>query len=178
MQIQKPKLRVLNRYANNRSGFTLIEVIAVLVIAVIISAVIVSRSGSSSTDLVSQTEILKTHLRYVQTMSMSASDLSSYYGIKCEDGVYWMFKGTESNIIILPDDQRYINNEDKLDLSEKNIAIDTAFTVFFDQRGIPYTSYPDEPLTSNLSIDVKKPPGGETAPYERITITPLTGFIP
>jgi len=55
-------------------GFTLIEVIAVLVIVGILSAVVISRTGSMTTySLVSEADILKTHLRYVQYRAMSDS---------------------------------------------------------------------------------------------------------
>ena len=164
-------------------GFSFIEVIAVLVIVVIISAVVISKSGSFSTDLVSQTEILKTHLRYAQTLGMSGTDSSDIFGLRCDNGFYWMFKGNnfDSNIIMLPDDQQYnTGNDGKLDLGKKKIAIATAFTVYFDQRGIPYSAYTDEitntPYPSDLTITVT--PLGEASPTETITLTQLTGFIP
>jgi prepilin-type N-terminal cleavage/methylation domain-containing protein len=171
------------QHLKRRSGFSFIEVIAVLVIIVIISAVVISKSGSFSTDLVSQTEILKTHLRYAQTMGMSGTDTSDIFGFNCAGGFYWMFKGTNpaNNIIMLPDDQQYnTGNDGKLDLGKKKIAIATAFTVYFDQRGIPYSAYTDEttntPYPSDLTITVT--PLGEASPTESITLTQLTGFIP
>ena len=164
-------------------GFTFVEVTAVLVILAIISTTIISRSGSFSTDLTSQTEILKTHLRYAQTLGMSGSDANDIFGIKCDAGFYWMFKGTDpdNNIIMLLDDQQYnTNNDGKLDLNRKKIAIGTPFTVLFDQRGIPYTSYTNEstntPFSEDLLINIT--PAGEAAPVESITLTLHTGFIP
>ena len=71
-------------------GFTFVEVIAVLVIIVIVSSVVISKSGSFSADLVSQTEILKTHLRYAQTMGMSGKDSNDVFGFNCAGGFYWM----------------------------------------------------------------------------------------
>jgi prepilin-type N-terminal cleavage/methylation domain-containing protein len=165
------------------NGFSFIEVTAVLVILAIISGIIISRSGSFSTDLTSQTEILKTHLRHAQSLGMSGSDANDIFGIKCDAGFYWMFKGTDpdSNIIMLPDDEQYnTNNDGKLDLAEKRIAIGSAFTVFFDQRGIPYTSYTNDstntPFSDDLLINIT--PAGVAAPVETITVTQHTGFIP
>jgi prepilin-type N-terminal cleavage/methylation domain-containing protein len=167
----------------SEDGFSIVEVVAVLVILTIISAVIISNSGSFSTDLVSQTEILKTHLRYAQTMGMSGNTTDGIFGIKCDTSFYWMFKDVnpDSNIVFLPDDQRYnTNNDGKLDLSEKKIDIASAFTIFFDQRGIPYTAYTNEttntPLAADFSIILR--PDGEATPTETITITQHTGFIP
>ena len=167
----------------NKNGFSLAEVTVTLAIIAIISTIIISKSGTFSTDLVSQTEILKTHLRHVQALGMTGTDSSDIFGMKCDTAFYWMFKGNDPdvNIIMLPDDQRYnTGNDGKLDLAEKKIAIGTAFTVFFDQRGIPYSAYSDAstntPLASDLTINVT--PAGEVSPTEPITITQHTGFIP
>ncbi len=164
----------------NENGFSLVEIIAALVIVVIISTVVISRSGSFTTDLVSQTEILKVHLRHAQSLGMIGSDPSAVYGIKCDTNFYWMFKGIDPdlNILMLTDDQRYnTNNDGKLDLTPKKIAIGTAFTVIFDQRGIPYRSYTNEtdndPYSEDLLIDVTK-----AGDVETITVTLHTGFIP
>jgi len=167
----------------NKNGFTLIEVILALAIIAIVSTVVISRSGRFSTDLVSQAEILKTHLRHAQALGMTGTDASDIFGIKCDTAFYWMFKGIDPDlsIIMLPDDQRYnTGNDGKLDLAEKKIAIATAFTVFFDQRGIPYSAYTDvstnTPLASDLTINVT--PAGEVSPTESIIITQHTGFMP
>jgi prepilin-type N-terminal cleavage/methylation domain-containing protein len=164
-------------------GFTLAEVIVVLAIIVIISAVVISRTGSFSGDLAPQTAILKSHLRHAQALGMTGSDSNDVFGITCDSSFYWMFKGNDPNlnIIMLPDDQRYNTNDDgKLDLAEKKIAIGTAFTVFFDERGIPYSAYTNEsvntPYAADLVINVT--PAGEAAPVETITVTQHTGFIP
>ena len=171
------------RVCKKKNGFSLVEVIAVLAILAIISIVIISQSGSFSTDLGSQTEILKGHLRHAQALGMSGSDSSDIFGIKCDSSFYWMFKGNnpDLNIMMLPDDQRYnTNNDGKLDLAEKKIAVGTAFTVFFDERGIPYSAYTNEttntPYAADLLINVT--PAGEAAPVETITVTEHTGFVP
>lgn len=176
-------LFILMNRLKAHGGFTLGEVIAVLAIVAIISAVIISRSGSFSADLPAQTEILKTHLRYAQNLGMAGSTSADIYGIKCDTNFYWLFKGIDpdANIINLLDDPRYdTGNDGKLDLSEKKIDINTAFEIFFDDHGIPYTVYTDEntntPLASDFTIIVR--PDGEASPTETITITQHTGFIP
>jgi len=168
---------------NEPDGFSLLEVIAVLVIIIIISGIVISRSGSFSADVSVQTEILRTHLRHAQTLGMTGSGASDIFGIKCDTAFYWMFKGNDpdSNFIMLPDDQQYnTGNDGKLNIAQKKIAIATAFTVFFDQRGIPYSAYTDEttntPYASDLTINVT--PLGGAPPIESITLTPFTGFIP
>jgi prepilin-type N-terminal cleavage/methylation domain-containing protein len=173
----------MTNHLKETKGFTLIEVILVMVIIVIISTVIITRSRDLSTGLISQTEIMKTHLRYAQTLAMSAGG-SDVFGIKCvaAPNEYWLFRGTnpEGNILKLTDDASYdIDSDDKLDLAQKNIQA-SAFTVYFDGRGIPYSAYTDAgsntPLSPDLTISIT--PAGEASPIQTITLTELTGFIP
>jgi len=169
---------MMSRLKGSR-GFTLIEIILVMVIIVIISTIIISRSRDLSTGLISQTEIMKTHLRYVQTLAMSAGG-SDVFGIKCDANKYWLFKGAAPaiNILKLTDDASYIGADDKLDLAAKNIQA-SAFTVFFNVRGIPFSAYTDEssntPLSPDLTISVTPVGGGAS---QTISVTELTGFIP
>lgn len=173
---------MLQRIKTN-AGFTIFEVIAVLVVLVIVSAVVISRRGTLTADLVTQTEIMKTHLRHAQTIAMGGTDADDVFGIKCDTAFYWMFKGTDpdSNIMWLPDNQEYnTNNDNKLDLSRKKVDIAGAFTLFFDNRGIPYSAYTNEtsntPLSSDLLINIT--PDGSGSPVETIIVTQHTGFIP
>jgi prepilin-type N-terminal cleavage/methylation domain-containing protein len=55
----------------NSSGFTLLEVIAVLIIIAIVTAVAVSRSMSTQNDLIQQVDIVKTHLRFAQLKALN-----------------------------------------------------------------------------------------------------------
>ena len=164
------------------NGFTLVEVILVMVIIVIVSAVIITRSRDLSTGLISQTEIMKTHLRYAQTLAMSAGG-SDVFGIRCSNAPneYWLFRGADpdGDILRLTDDASFdIDGDDKLDLAEKNIQ-SNAFTVYFDQKGVPYSAYTDAsnntPLSPDMTISIS-PVGGGAA--QTITVTELTGFIP
>ncbi|MDP2105628.1 MAG: type II secretion system protein, partial [Desulfobulbaceae bacterium] len=70
-----------------QQGFTLIEVIAVLLLMGIMVAIAVGRSGESSSqaDLIGATETVKNHLRYAQSTAMN-SDLS--WGINFSGSTY------------------------------------------------------------------------------------------
>jgi len=61
---------------SNNKGFTLMEVVAVLIILGIVAAVAVSRVGSSNNDLVPQADIVKSHLRFAQIRALSSDDLA------------------------------------------------------------------------------------------------------
>jgi hypothetical protein len=65
-------------------------------------------------------------------------------------------------------------------LAEKKIDIGNAFTVFFDERGIPYSSYTDETTNTAYSGDllINVTPTGKAVPVKTITVTQHTGFIP
>jgi MSHA pilin protein MshC len=172
---------MMNHLQGSR-GFTLIEITLVMVIIVIISMIIITRARDLSTGLITQTEIMKTHLRYAQTLAMSAGG-SDVFGIACSasPNEYWLFRGTNpnNNILKLTDDPSYdIDSNDKLELAQKNVQADE-FTVIFDGRGIPYSAYTDKstntPLSSDLSISITPAGGGAS---QTIIITELTGFIP
>ncbi len=172
---------------NKQNGFTLLEIISILIILGILAVVAVSRSVNFNAEVYSGADALKAHLRYAQTMAMNSyfdpspiPGLSSLpYGIRCNGTSYWLFKGTNSadttNYIRLPEDEQYIN-ANTINLTAKKISVDS-FTVYFDNRGIPYNTYnsaiDNSPLTALLDIAVTA--SGTT---KNVEIRPLTGYIP
>lgn len=60
----------LSKTKTGNRGFTLIEVIAVLIILGILTAVAVSHVGSNQSNLITQTDIVKTHLRFAQLKAL------------------------------------------------------------------------------------------------------------
>ena len=162
--------------ANNR-GFTLIEVIAVLVLIGIITVVVISNMTSTAeTSSVVQGSIIKNQIRYAQSMAMKRGEI---WGIKCDSTDYWLFRtsdpDTPANQIVLPDEDNA-----KVTLANKTITM-TAFTVFLDGNGRPYTAYTNETINTPvsagnpLSITVDSIPAGTGATFG---VTPETGFIP
>ncbi len=149
----------------NEKGFTMIEVIVVLILLGVLSVVIISRTiDIQKIDLGAQTAKVQTHIRYAQTMAMKRSN--TIWGIKCDGTDYWLFKtndpDTESNQV------RFLGEDsDKVPMSSMG-----AFVLYFDKYGIPYTAYTDEsdntPVSTPLSIQIDT---------ESFNITPETGFI-
>jgi prepilin-type N-terminal cleavage/methylation domain-containing protein len=140
-------------------GFTLIEVIAVLIILGIVSAVVISRNtGTNEAKLQAETDTLKSHLRYAQYQSMN--DISSttggvvtgtYWGIDVGPTSYTIVRNPASTTLFLPGGSSATH-----DFSPVTA---TAWTVMFDEWGSPT-------ITGSPNI------GGRS-----ITITPTTGFI-
>lgn len=151
----------------NEHGFTLLEIIVVLILIGVISGVFVSRTMNiQQIDLETRTAKVQTHIRYAQTMAMKRSD--TIWGIKCYDTDYWLFRtndpDTESNQVQF--------------LGESSVKVPMsgmgAFTLFFDKYGIPYTSYTDEntndPVSAGNALSIQ-------IDSENFNITPETGFI-
>ncbi len=59
-----------NKTKIDNRGFTLIEVIAVLIILGIMAAVAINRVGSNQSNLITQADIVKTHLRFAQLKAL------------------------------------------------------------------------------------------------------------
>jgi prepilin-type N-terminal cleavage/methylation domain-containing protein len=60
----------------NQRGFNMIEMIVVLIVMAIMGTYIMSRATTSGNDLIAQTEILKSHLRYAQIKAMNDTDVN------------------------------------------------------------------------------------------------------
>ena len=59
----------------NQRGFTMIEVVVVLIVMAIMASFVLTRATTSN-DLIAQTEILKSHLRYAQIKAMNDTDVN------------------------------------------------------------------------------------------------------
>ena len=168
----------------NDGGFTLIEIIAVLMLMSIIAATVLGRGvNTGQTDLVGQADKIRNHFRYAQSMAMKNGD--QIWGFRCAAGppnVYFIFRLTvpvgdpvndpdvAGNQVQLP-----AENDVKVSLTEAGVAMD-AFTIFFDKYGRPYSSYTDESNNNPLdSAQVYNISAGSR--FRTLTISPETGFI-
>jgi prepilin-type N-terminal cleavage/methylation domain-containing protein len=162
------------RQCRNNAGFTLMEVIGVLVIISVLAALVFTRRSSTSQfDLMANADVIKNELFYAQSLAMKQG---SVWGVTC-DGVtqsYWLFKTSPANRHPLP-------GEDAIPVSliDKKITL-TGFTLYFDFAGRPYTAYTD-PIV-NTRVDADNPlvitVGVLSGPTTTtITVTPETGFI-
>ncbi|MEW6335740.1 MAG: GspH/FimT family pseudopilin [Thermodesulfobacteriota bacterium] len=92
----------MRRPSIHYAGFTLIEVVAVLVILAILSAVAMSRVGSVEPNLRSEVNDLKAALRYAQQMAI-ASDSVVTFGVTVTAGGYTLVRtGGSGSQPVLP----------------------------------------------------------------------------
>ena len=162
----------------NQSGFTIIEIVVVLIVMSIITAIAIGRGLNPNTDLSVHTEVLKTHLRHAHSRALNSN---IPWGIRTNSAgdTYWLFNFQNPVVtaVTLPGE-----NGTTVSLTAKGITI-TAGTYTFDSRGIPYyTDENGEPalagtalhdLGADQVITLVKGTGSET-----VTITKNTGFIP
>ena len=167
-------------------GATLIEIIAVLIVIGIISAAIVVGMRTTSASLAGYTALLKTHLRYAQTLAMN-SDTGGLWGIRADvvNEQYWLFQcadplncdSTAANSEVLPVEDADGSNRILLANEDLNLVSLTAgAAVAYDTNGTPYqgtTSF--SALTADFVVTLSDPATGET---RTINITQQTGFIP
>jgi prepilin-type N-terminal cleavage/methylation domain-containing protein len=168
------------------NGLTLLEVIAVMIVIGIVSVVVVISMMQTSSSLAGYTALLKTHLRYAQTLAMN-SDTGSIWGLRFNLGTnqYWLFQcadplncdSSAANSQVLPledadSSKRILLADVGLDITQMT----PGEAVAFDNNGIPQQGISAfSPRTNNVSITLADTYTGES---RSVTITQQTGFIP
>lgn len=166
----------------NRTGFSLVEVISVLVVLGVLAAAVISRYMSTATvDANAQASAIKNSIRFAQSRAMKLgdpTDPNTIWGIKAQGGEYWLFKTTSpddaANFVTLPSE-----SSQKVTVANNRGTI-TNFLVFFDSVGRPYTAYTSSTVNTPVSagnpvaVTVNSTAGGAAVSF---SITPETGFV-
>ncbi len=151
----------------NERGFTILEVIVVLILISIVSVVIITRTTNiQDIELEAQSDKVQTHIRYAQTMAMKRSD--TIWGIKCDGTDYWLFKNNDPDTEV---NQIQFLGENSVKVPMSSMG---AFVLYFDKYGIPYTAYTDE--STNTPVSAVNPLLIQID-SQTFNITPETGFI-
>jgi len=147
-------------------GFTLIEIVVVMVLISIIAAATFTRSiTTDQIDFVGQVGKIHHHIRYAQSLAMKRDGI---WGIKCFANQYWLFKDSNANSIALPG-----NETDKISLTDLGLGMNP-FTVYFDELGVPWKSYPFQKVTIGNPLNITISTASES---RTLNVTPETGLI-
>ena len=158
-------------------GFTLIEIVVVLVLVGIIATVVFTRSiTTEKLNLVGRTDKIQNHIRYAQSMAMKTN---SVWGLLCNGNQYWLFNGYSSteimNAIELPGESGNV-----IDLAGSGLSI-YPFILYFDNLGKPYSSYSgpgtNSPVSTGSPLDVTIASSEDPSLNRKFSITPGTGLI-
>ena len=167
----------------NMNGFTLIEVISVLIILGILTAVAVTRSASNQYNLIAATDALTSQLRLAQARAMSTSispldphvwgvrfiSATQYHLFSC-DKASTCDPAAAANQIAFPDADSII-----MDLAPKSVQVTNgALVLSFNRFGAPS---PDAKLTTLLVNPLTLTLQDNNGNTRTINITPQTGMI-
>jgi prepilin-type N-terminal cleavage/methylation domain-containing protein len=162
----------------NDHGFTLIEIVIVMVLISIVAATVFTRSiTTDELSLISRAEKIQSHIRYAQSMAMKSNDV---WGIFCVGNEYWLFKGY-SPFDVMTGVKLPGENNDEIDLSDSSVIVHQ-FSLFFDNFGRPYFVYPGALVTSAVegalgSLTIRIESADDTSIVRKVSITPETGLI-
>ncbi|MCP3876706.1 MAG: type II secretion system protein [Desulfobacteraceae bacterium] len=152
------------------NGFSLIEVIAVLLLLSIVSAIILPRLFDTGADEAATIDKIKSHLRYAQLRSMNSQ---VNWGIKFEDAsnAYWLFNNAPPNT---ENDKIRFSGEsaDQVSFPSTMTMAASPTLIAFDSLGNPLTG-PNAATLSAFTAETLTLSAGKS-----ITITDNTGYIP
>ena len=164
--------RICKSHIHHR-GFTMIEMVVVLIVMAIVAAFILARATPGSNDLIAQAEILKSHLRYAQIRAMNDT---VPWGIRIPDaGSYVLYKNNAPpNDNILPGEAPGISPAPQTHTFKGGVTVTSGVgtTFNFNELGTPIDAG-GAPIASAQTITLSQ--GTATSP---VTITKNTGYIP
>jgi prepilin-type N-terminal cleavage/methylation domain-containing protein len=158
--------------AHKNRGFTMIEIVVVLVVLFIVSAVVVSRFNTTGVnELMVETDALKSSLRYAQIQSLNDDTITSGWGIYFPNNTsYILYKnGAPAGVMIPVKDPDPVKDPPPKNTHslQGNVKITSGVgtTVAFDRWGSPGT----------ITVSITLAKGTES---DTITVTKSTGYIP
>ena len=161
MRIRKSVCKI-----KNGRGFTMLEVLIVLIVLGVIIAVTVNRVSTSGNELITETDLLKSNLRFAQLKALTNNN---------DDDTRWRinFSGTSYTLVKLLKDgstdasanTNFPSDNSPTHQLTAGVTVPSPTSVTYNFRG--------EPGTTDITVQLKQ--GNNSAGF---TITRTTGFIP
>ena len=162
---------MLKRINRNNRGFTIIEIIVVLVLISIIAAATFQRSISTDQmNFRSQFDKIQNQMRYPQSIAMKHSE---WWGFACDGNDYWIFTGTNKDTV---SEQKQLPGQENIKISLADLGVTmTPFTVIFNSYGIPYWGDWNTKMSIVRTVNLSdSETGTQTGSFD---IIPETGLI-
>jgi prepilin-type N-terminal cleavage/methylation domain-containing protein len=164
----------------NPKGYTIIEVVAVLVLMSVLLVVFMSRWTQDSSAVVGRSDALKSHLRYAQLRAMNTTlpDQDIVWGLYFPSASQYYLFSCNNTADCVPSTNRRVlpgSDTDTVDISTDNVSVTSPLTVAFNRLGRPYT---DAALTTSQAgtVSITLQDGAGTA--RTVSLTAETGFVP
>lgn len=158
---------VLKRLRNH-SGFSFFEILVVMALIGVLAVIAIVRHTFNDPTLLTQTQVLKAHIRYAQTRSMNTDTIWGInYKVAADQKSYWLYKRPDTEVkIVLPGE-----TQDQVRLDPLGIDISQgSFTLEFNSWGSPSSSLTG---SGTLLLTLTK-----SDMSEQLIVTQNTGFIP
>ena len=175
-------------------GFTLVEIVVVMLLMSIVTAVVLGRSiTTGEVDVAGQTDKIRNHLRYAQSVAMKRSD--KVWGIRFSGSEYWYFSQTIVDPPAVPTIEEvklpggeYDSSPTRIKYDDLGISVSVTglgdnSTVIFDGIGKPYAAYTNGATNTPVGGSPPNPAANATITISAadasrdIQITPGTGLI-
>jgi len=115
---------------NEKSAFTAIELISVLMVISVLSLVVINRGTNINAETSGSRAVINNHIRFSQLMAMKSNTIC---GIQFAGSVYWIFRnGSIADKITLP-------NSNNPDFPIPSVLGTTTEIIYFDLWGVPYS---------------------------------------
>ena len=154
---------------NKVNGFTLIEVIIVVLAIAILAIYPLIKWPGTSINLDAEAERLASDIRYAQSLSMTKGD--RYQFVRTSSTTYQIRSSTGTPVLLGQGSTTVTLNSGITFGTFTNLPNNL---VFFDGAGTPYTDNNSTPTALSATASIPITAGGNT---QTITITPETGSI-
>lgn len=164
-----------------RPGFTLLEMIVVLLLMSILALVVVSSLGNDPSPVVGRAESVKSHLRYAQTKAMNTGPLfedQHVWGVsfRGDNTSYFIFHCTDPSACVPSSNMVHAPGEDGglVQVGGEGVSLTGNQLLAFDRFGRPFS---DAALNSTLGSVFTLTVSDGSGNSRSVTVLPETGLI-